>query len=101
MITVLTILMLIACVLLVLFVLVQNPKGGGLNATFGGVNNQILGVQKTTDFLEKGTWWLAGIFLVLCLSSNFFVRSTKGDAKGAAKSEVIDALPKSAQPGTK
>jgi protein translocase SecG subunit len=52
------ILAIIVCVLLVLFILIQNPKGGGLSSGFAGSNN-IMGVQRTGDFLEKGTWILA------------------------------------------
>ena len=69
----LTILAIIACVLLVLIILVQNPKGGGLSATFGGTGNQFLGVQRTTDILEKATWTLAIVVLVLSLGMNFFI----------------------------
>lgn len=58
----------IVCVLLVLIVLVQNSKGGGLSATFAG-SNQIMGVKKTGDFLERATWGLAIILFVLCLAS--------------------------------
>ncbi len=72
--TFLTILAIIACVLLVLIILVQNPKGGGLSATFGGsAGNQFLGVQRTTDILEKATWTLAIVVLVLSLGMNFFI----------------------------
>ena len=58
------------CFLLILVVMVQNPKGGGLSSTFGGAQQQIGGVQKTTDFLDKSTWALAIIILVLILISN-------------------------------
>ena len=67
----LVVLMVVAALLLILIVLIQNPKGGGLSGTFGGFNNQILGVQRTTDFLEKATWGLAaviGIFILALLS---------------------------------
>ncbi len=63
-------LLLIVCVLLILIVMVQNPKGGGLSSSFGG-SNQIMGVQKTTDFLEKATWVLAIALVVLSLGSQF------------------------------
>ena len=59
------VLIFIVCVLLVLIVLVQNSKGGGLASNFSS-SNQIMGVKKTTDFLEKATWGLAGSLLVLC-----------------------------------
>lgn len=60
------VLIFIVCLLLVLIVLVQESKGGGLASSFSG-NNQIMGVRRTTDFLEKATWWLAGALLVLCI----------------------------------
>lgn len=63
-----SIIILIVCALLALVVLAQNPKGGGLAAGFTGAQ-QIGGVQRTADFLEKGTWTLAGTLMVLCLVS--------------------------------
>ncbi|PSL25928.1 preprotein translocase subunit SecG [Chitinophaga ginsengisoli] len=67
------ILIILACVLLGFFVLVQNPKGGGLSGSFGGFGNQVMGVRQTTDVLEKGTWILSAIIAVLCLTSSLFV----------------------------
>jgi preprotein translocase subunit SecG len=64
--TFISVLILIVCVLLILIVLVQNSKGGGLASNFSS-SNQIMGVKKTTDFLEKATWTLAGSLLFLCL----------------------------------
>ena len=64
----LSILILLVCVFLGLFVLMQAPKGGGLASGFSGAQ-QIGGVQRTTDFLEKGTWTLAGVLMVLALVS--------------------------------
>ncbi|MDA3879204.1 MAG: preprotein translocase subunit SecG [Prolixibacteraceae bacterium] len=60
------VLIFIVCLLLVLAVLVQNSKGGGLASSFSS-NNQIMGVRRTTDFLEKATWYLAGALLFLCI----------------------------------
>jgi preprotein translocase subunit SecG len=68
------ILIIIACVVLGLIVLVQNPKGGGLSGTFGGVGNQFMGVKQTTDVLEKGTWLFAGLIGLLCIVSVLFFR---------------------------
>jgi preprotein translocase subunit SecG len=68
----------IVCVLLTLIVLIQNPKGGGLSATFGGFSTSLLGAQRTTDILEKGTWYLAIILIGLSLISEFFVTSSTG-----------------------
>ena len=59
-------LILIVCVLLALIVLVQNSKGGGLSSSFAS-NNQIMGVRRTADVLEKTTWGFAIALFVLCL----------------------------------
>lgn len=72
------VLILLASIFLGIFVLVQNPKGGGLSGTFGGFSNQMMGVRQTTDILEKGTWLLAIIIGVLCLSTAFFIPSRNG-----------------------
>lgn len=61
-----SILIIIVACLLALIVLAQNPKGGGLAAGFSGAQ-QIGGVQRTADFLEKSTWTLAALLMVLCL----------------------------------
>jgi preprotein translocase subunit SecG len=66
------VLIFIVCVLLVLVVLVQNSKGGGLASSFSS-NNQIMGVRRTTDFLEKATWGLAGALLFLCVVASAFI----------------------------
>ena len=63
---------------MVLIVLVQNSKGGGLASNFAG-SNQIMGVRKTADFLEKATWTLAVSLLVLSLLASFTMH------KGAEK----------------
>ena len=63
-----SVLITIVCLLLIGVVLIQNSKGGGLSSSFGQ-GNQVMGVRKTTDFLEKATWGLAIGLLVLCLAS--------------------------------
>lgn len=85
--TVITILIIIVCVLLGAVVLIQNPKGGGLNATMGGVGQQLLGARRSTDVVEKLTWGFAVGLIVLCISTSFFV--DKGNTK------KTEALPKS------
>lgn len=67
------ILIILSCVLLGLIVLIQNPKGGGLSGTIAGFSNQFMGVKQTTDVLEKGTWIMSGIVVVLCLVSALFL----------------------------
>jgi preprotein translocase subunit SecG len=58
-------LIILASIILGLIILIQNPKGGGLSSSFGGIGNQLMGVKQTTDVLEKGTWIFAGIVAVL------------------------------------
>lgn len=74
MLTGLTILTAIICILLMLVVLVQNPKGGGIDSTFGGQGaNQVFGAAKSTDFIEKLTWYLAIALFALCIITTLMV----------------------------
>lgn len=77
---VISILIILVCVLLILVVLVQNSKGGGLASTFAS-SNQVMGVRKTADFLEKATWTLISSLVVLTLLSGMF--NNDGVSKGA------------------
>ena len=81
--TLVTVLILIVGVLLVLIVLVQNSKGGGLASSFSS-SNQIMGVRKTADFLEKATWTLAGALLVLCLVAAMTIPREETDTEKSA-----------------
>ncbi len=72
------ILVILASIILGLIVLIQNPKGGGLSGTFGGVSNQLMGVKQTTDILEKGTWIFAGVVGLLCMLSPVFIPKNVG-----------------------
>jgi len=83
----LSILILICSVFLVLIVLVQNSKGGGLAAGFSS-SNQVLGVRKTTDFLEKATWSLAGCLIVFCVA----ITATIPRGQVQSGSEVLDNI---------
>lgn len=64
--TLITVLVVLAAIVMVLVVLIQNSKGGGLAANFSS-SNQIMGVRKTTDFLEKATWGLACFIIALSI----------------------------------
>lgn len=91
--TLIGIVIIVVSLLLILIVLIQNPKGGGLTATFGGVGNQILGANRSTDIVEKATWYLAGALILLSLGSIYLLPS--GNDKNAAvqeQSEVEKAL---------
>ena len=70
------ILIIIASIVLGVIVLIQNPKGGGLNSSISGVGNQLMGVKQTNDILEKGTWVFAGIIGLLCITSSLFISNT-------------------------
>lgn len=86
---VLTILILLISLFLILVVVVQNSKGGGLAAGFAS-SNQIMGVRKTTDFLEKATWWSAGIIAVLAIVSTHFLHTGKVDESQNVLKETLD-----------
>lgn len=75
------ILMVIASLLMCFIVLIQNSKGGGLASSFSS-SNQIMGVRKTTDFLEKATWGLAIFMVLMSIVSAYVVPSAtqQGDA---------------------
>ncbi len=67
--TLFMVLIMIASILLVIIIMAQNPKGGGLSGTFGGTSSAQFGVQRTNDFMEKATWTLGGTIVVLILLS--------------------------------
>lgn len=77
MITLVTIVILLASVVLAFFVLIQNPKGGGLSGTFGSLGSQVMGVKQSTDIMEKGTWTVMGIIGALCIMSVMFFETPK------------------------
>lgn len=66
------ILTVIISILLILIVLVQKSKGGGLSSQFGNASST-MGVRQTNSFLEKGTWWLAGLLVVLSIVSAYTI----------------------------
>ena len=67
------ILIIVTSLIIAFFILVQNPKGGGLSGAIAGFNNQFMGVKQTTDILEKGTWIMAVVVALLCLFSPVFI----------------------------
>ncbi len=62
--TLFVILIVIAAILMIGIVLIQESKGGGLSSSFAGYN-QVAGVRKTTDFIEKATWGLAAAMVII------------------------------------
>lgn len=75
------ILIIAVCLLLVLVIMVQNPKGGGLSSSFGGGGTQVVGgVKKTGDFLDRSTWTLATLLILLILLSNVALKGRFSDS---------------------
>jgi preprotein translocase subunit SecG len=79
------VLIILASILLGAIVLIQNPKGGGLSGNIAGFSNQFMGVKQTTDVLEKGTWILASVLVILCLVSALVINSSTGVQNDAIK----------------
>ncbi|MDF9797535.1 preprotein translocase subunit SecG [Catalinimonas alkaloidigena] len=90
---------LVAAVLLILVVLSQNSKGGGLSSQFGGAgsSNQMIGVKRTTDLLEKLTWGLAIGLIILSLSSSFLI-DTQASENGSISPNIDRAQDRSVLP---
>jgi len=80
----------IVCAMLILLVLVQNSKGGGLSSSFSS-SNQVMGVRRTTDFLEKATWILAIALVVLSISATAFL-PRQGELKKSAIEDQIQQV---------
>jgi preprotein translocase subunit SecG len=73
----------LTAILLMVIILLQSSKGGGLAGTFGGAQlGTMFGSRRTADFLSKATWWLAGTLVVLTLLINlFFLPASTGSEK--------------------
>lgn len=89
--TTLIILAIIASILLIFIVLIQKPKGGGIAANFSG-GNQIMGVKRTNDFVEKATWTLSAALLVFVLASNAFY-SNEDQKKSILEDRASEVTP--------
>lgn len=83
------ILIVLASILMCLIVLIQESKGGGLAADYSN-NNQILGAPKTTNFIEKATWFLAGAMIFLSVISVAFLPGSNhgGSVMNNAETEM-------------
>lgn len=83
MITLLTIIIALVSFVLMGVVLIQNPKGGGVDSTFGGAGaNQVFGAARSTDFIEKLTWGLAITLFVLAIITAIVVSNSAGASGG-------------------
>jgi preprotein translocase subunit SecG len=85
--TLISVLILLVCALLILVVLVQNSKGGGLAANFGA-SNQVMGVRRTADFLEKATWTLAGVLLALSILASWVIKKPETEIKSRMEQQI-------------
>lgn len=84
--TLFIVLAIVSAILLVLVVLAQNSKGGGLSGQFGGSSaSNIIGVKKTGDLLERLTWGFAIAIMVFSLATNFTTPSS-----GVAQDEILE-----------
>lgn len=75
------VLIILACVVLAFVILIQNSKGGGLASNFAS-SNQIMGVRKTADVLEKTTWGVAAFIMVLCFVCAFLSKNEVKSVRG-------------------
>ncbi|MBS1781874.1 MAG: preprotein translocase subunit SecG [Bacteroidetes bacterium] len=90
MIWIITIAIILLSVVLGFFILVQNPKGGGLSGTFGSIGSQVMGVKQSGDVMEKGTWTSMGVIAALCIIAIMFYTTPKElkQSKQPAKSSA-------------
>ncbi|MCL3782332.1 preprotein translocase subunit SecG [Prolixibacteraceae bacterium JC049] len=95
--TLITVLIFLVCALLVLIVLVQNSKGGGLASNFQS-SGQVMGVRKTNDFLEKATWYLAGALLVLSIAASAAIPREKQASDSRIEQQIQNAQDPNAEP---
>ena len=91
--TLFIILIILISALLGIIVLIQNPKGGGLSGSIAGFSNQFMGVKQTTDVLEKGTWVLSGVLVILCLVSALVINNAKDSGTEAIKNIPTTTTP--------
>lgn len=81
------VLIILASIVLAFVVLIQNSKGGGLASNFAS-SNQVMGVRKTADVLEKTTWGLAAGIMLLCFVCAFMSKSEYNSIHGSTNTQV-------------
>ena len=97
MISLIAILILLGCAVLAFFILVQNPKGGGLTGGFGSLSTQVMGVKQSTDVMEKGTWATMGIIAALCIVTVIFAPKPEGLERTQGRGKQGTAAPANQQ----
>jgi len=96
----------VSAILLVLVVLAQNSKGGGLSSQFGGSGaSNLIGVKKTGDVLERLTWGFAIAIIVFSLATNFTTPNTAAPTdeimERAKEQQAAPVVPNLQKPQTK
>ena len=94
-----TILVVIFSIALIFFVVIQNSKGGGLAAGFSS-SNQVMGVRKTTDFLEKATATLAGLVVLGSIMASVALTGKSNANDDSIKNELINLQQNPTNPNT-
>lgn len=92
-------LIVVSAVLLVLVVLAQNSKGGGLSSQFGGSGNQVMGVKRTTDLLEKLTWGFAIAIIVFSMATTIVLKDMTTNTGGFTSPNLQKAQEQTILPG--
>ncbi|MGQ9620633.1 MAG: preprotein translocase subunit SecG, partial [Bacteroidales bacterium] len=92
-----SVLIIIACILQIMIVLVQNSKGGGLAANFTSAG-QTMGIRKTADFLEKSTWTIAISILVLSLFATAAIPRGGEGERSRLENQIQNAIDPNAIP---
>ncbi|MCK4852831.1 MAG: preprotein translocase subunit SecG [Bacteroidales bacterium] len=92
-----SVLVVIVCVFLVLIVLVQNSKGGGLASNFQS-SNQFMGVRKTTDFLEKSTWILAITLMAFSVVGSLTIPRGEENRRSVIEDQIDNVVDPNAIP---
>lgn len=92
-----SVVIIIACILQILIVLVQNSKGGGLAANFTSAG-QTMGIRKTADFLEKSTWTIAAAILILCVVATAAIPRGSASERSRIQSQIENAVDPNAIP---
>lgn len=92
-------LIIVSAVLLVLVVLAQNSKGGGLSSQFSGSGNQVMGVKRTTDLLEKLTWGFAIAIIVFSMTTTIVLKNMVDDSGGFSSPNIQKAQEQTVLPG--
>ncbi len=102
MISLIVILILLACAVLAFFILVQAPKGGGLTGNFGTLSTQVMGVKQSTDIMEKGTWSAMGVIAALCIITVMFIdKPARVEQPGKGKAQSGAPASQQAAPANK